>query len=112
MQFPESVRRDGRSAEGHSSTNTGVNHPVWQYRYGAGCHLDMDNPAARTLFNLLHPQSSAVERVPTIVNIDFLLDMGRMAARWPWAAITGRFSAATAAARRQQCCAASWLPVS
>jgi hypothetical protein len=81
MQFPETVRRDVRSAEGHSSTNTGVNHPVWQYRYGAGCDLDMDNPAARTLFTVLHPQSSAVKWVPTIVNIDFLLDMGRMAAR-------------------------------
>jgi hypothetical protein len=38
----------------------------------------MDNPAACTLFAALHPQSSTVERVPTIVNINFLPDMGRM----------------------------------
>ena len=78
MQFPEGVHRDARSAEGHSSTDTGVDHPVWQYHYCAGRHLDVDSPAARTLFNVLHPQSSAVERVPTIVNINFLADMGRM----------------------------------
>ena len=101
MQFPESVRRDVRSAEGHSSTNTGVNHPVWQYRYGAGCDLDMDNPAARALFTVLHPQSSAVKWVPTIVNIDFLLDMGRMAARWRSAEGTGPSSVATPAAKRR-----------
>jgi hypothetical protein len=104
MQFPESVRRDVGSAEGHSSTNTGVNHPVWQYRYGAGCDLDMDNPAARTPFTVLHPQSSAVKWVPTIVNIDFLLDMGRMAARWRLDAETGPSSAATTAARQPPCC--------
>jgi hypothetical protein len=78
MQFPESVHRDARSAEAHFSTDTGVDHPVWQYHYCAGRHLDVDNPAARTLFTVLHPQSSAVKRVPTIVNINFLPDMGRM----------------------------------
>jgi hypothetical protein len=103
MQFPESVRRDVRSAEGHSSTNTGVDHPVWQYRYGAGCHFDMENPAARTLFTVLHPQASAVKWVPTIVNIDFLLDMGRMAERWLSAVATGHSWAATKAARPRPC---------
>ena len=78
MQFPESVHREAWRAEGHSSTDTGVDHPLWQYRYCAGCHLDMDKPAARALFALLHPKSSAVKRVPTIVNINFLPDMGRM----------------------------------
>jgi hypothetical protein len=80
MQFPESVHRDVRSAEGHPSTDTGVDHPVRQYDYCAGRHLDVDNPAVRTLFAVLYPQSSAVKRVPTIVNINFLPDMGRMAA--------------------------------
>ena len=78
MQFPESVHRDARSAEAHFSTDTGVDHPVWQYHYCAGRHLDVDNPAARTLFAVLHPQSSTVKRVPSIVNINFLPDMGRM----------------------------------
>jgi hypothetical protein len=77
-QIPESVHRDARCAQGHSSADTGVDHPVWQYRYNPGCHFDMDDPAARTLFAVLHPQSSTVKRVPTIVNLNFLPDMGRM----------------------------------
>ena len=78
MQFSESVRRDARCAQGHSSTDTGVDHPVWQYHYCAGRHLDMDNPTASTLFAVLYPQSSSVKRMPSIVNINFLRDMGRM----------------------------------
>jgi hypothetical protein len=78
MQFPKSVYRDARCAERHSSTDTGVDHPVWQYRYCAGRHLDMDNLAARTLLAMLHPQSSTVKRVPSIVNFNFVPDMGRM----------------------------------
>jgi hypothetical protein len=80
MQFPESAHRDVRSAEGHASTGAGVDHPIRQYHYCAGRHLDVDNPAARTLFAVLHTQSLTIERVPTIVNINFLLDMGRMVA--------------------------------
>jgi hypothetical protein len=38
----------------------------------------MDNPAARTLFAVLHSQSLTVKRVPTVVDINFLPDMGRM----------------------------------
>lgn len=38
----------------------------------------MDNPATRMLFAVLHPQSFTVKRVPTIVNLNFLPDMGRM----------------------------------
>ena len=78
MQFPESVHRNARCAEGHSSTDTGVDHPVWQYRYDTGRHFDMDNPAARTLFAVLHPQSLTVKWVPAILNLNVLPDMGRM----------------------------------
>jgi hypothetical protein len=38
----------------------------------------MDNPAVRASFDVLHPQSSTVKWVPTIVNFNFLPDMGRM----------------------------------
>ena len=78
MQFSESVRRDARCAEGHSSTDTGVDHPVWQYHYCASRHLDINKPAVRTLFAVLNPQTSTVKGVPTVVDINFLHDMGRM----------------------------------
>jgi hypothetical protein len=77
-QIAKRVNRNARWAESHSSASNGVDHPMWQYRYDAGCHFDMDNRAARTLFAALHPQSSTIKRVPTIVNLNFLADMGRM----------------------------------
>jgi hypothetical protein len=49
----------------------------------------MDEPAAGTLFAVLHPQPSTVKWVPTIVNINFLPDMGRMDARWLSVGTTG-----------------------
>ena len=78
MQIHESVHGEARCAEGHSRADTGVDHPVWQDRDNAGCHLDMDHPATGTLFAVLHAQSSTVQWVPTIVNLNFLPDMGRM----------------------------------
>jgi hypothetical protein len=78
MQLLQSVDRETWCAEGHASTGTGVHHPVWQDHDCAECHLDIDNPTVRTLFAALHPQSSTVQRVPTIVNLNFLPDMGRM----------------------------------
>ena len=77
-QIAKRVDRDVRCAKGHSGADTGVDHPVWQYHYNAGCHFDMDNPAARTLFAALRSQSSTIKRMPTIVNLNFLPDMGRM----------------------------------
>ena len=74
----QSVDRDTWRAEGHASTGTGVNHPVRQgYNY-AECYLEIDNSTVRTLFAALHPQSSTVKRMPAIVNVNFLPDMGRM----------------------------------
>ena len=67
-----------RCAEGHSGTDAGIDHPVWQYRYCAGRHLDMDDPAISALLAVLYPHTPTIERVPTIVNFNFLPDMGRM----------------------------------
>jgi hypothetical protein len=80
MQFLKGVYRDARGAEGHSGTHARVEHPVWQDRYCAGRHLNMQDPARSTLFAVLHPQPPTVKRVPTIMNLNFLSDMGRMAA--------------------------------
>lgn len=44
----------------------------------------MDNATASALLTVLHAQTPTVERVPAIVNLDFLPDMGRMNLRWPW----------------------------
>jgi hypothetical protein len=38
----------------------------------------MDDAAAGALFAVLRSNASAVERMPPVVNFDFLPDMGRM----------------------------------
>jgi hypothetical protein len=38
----------------------------------------MDNAAANPLLAVLRPQTAPIERVPTIMNFNFLPDMGRM----------------------------------
>lgn len=38
----------------------------------------MDNAAATPLLAILRPQTAPVKRVPTIVNFNFLPDMGTM----------------------------------
>jgi hypothetical protein len=87
-----------RCAEGHSGTDAGIDHPVWQYRYCAGRHLDMDDPAISALLAVLYPHTPTIERVPTIVNFNFLPDMGRMDAALQWAGTTGSSWVATAPA--------------
>ena len=78
MQLLQSVDRETWCAEGHARTGTGVHHPAWQDHNYAECYLKIGNSTVRTLFAALHPQSSTIKRMPTIVNVNFLPDMGRM----------------------------------
>jgi hypothetical protein len=43
-----------------------------------GRRLDVDNPAAGALLTVLLPNTATVEGMPTIMDLDFLPDMGRM----------------------------------
>lgn len=45
----------------------------------------MDNATASTVLAVLRPQTLAIERVPAIVDFNFLPDMGRMNLQCPWA---------------------------
>jgi hypothetical protein len=78
MQISQGARRDARRPQFHAGTDTGVKHPGRQYRYYAGRNFNMQNAAAGTLFAVLRPQAAPVKRMPTIVNFNFLPDMGRM----------------------------------
>ena len=78
MQISQSARRNARSAEFHAGTDTSIKHPRRHYRYDAGCDLDMDNADTSPLLAELRPQTAPIKRVPTIVNFNFLSDMGRM----------------------------------
>ena len=80
MQISQTVHADPRSSELHARANTCVEHPLWQYRYDAGFYLDMHHSPAGTLLAVVSSCAAAVKRMPTVVNFNFLLDMGRMTA--------------------------------
>jgi len=78
VQISQGVRRNTWWTQHHASADTGIEHPVGEHRYDARFDLDMQNAAAGTLFAVLRSKTPAMERVPTIVNFNFLPDMGRM----------------------------------
>jgi hypothetical protein len=80
MQIPQGVRRNKRRAEDHAGANAGVEHPVRKYRYDARLDLDVDDAAACASLAVMRSNSSLVERMPAVVNFNFLPDMGRMTA--------------------------------
>ncbi len=80
MQIPKGIRRDERRAEDHTGADAGIEHPIRKYRYNARLNLDMNDAAAGALLAVMRANSSAVERMPTVVNFNFLPDMGRMSA--------------------------------
>ena len=80
MQIPQGIRRDERRAEDHAGADAGVEHPVRKYRYDARFDLDMDDTATGALLAVMRSNSSVIERMPAVVNFNFLPDMGRMTA--------------------------------
>jgi uncharacterized membrane protein YhdT len=55
-----------------------IEHPFRQRHHDAGFDLNMNYTAAWALLAVLRPQAPAIERVPAIVNFNFVPDMGRM----------------------------------
>jgi hypothetical protein len=80
VQVTQGIYRDSRHAERHPGTDAGIQHPGWQRGYDARLDLNMNDAAGSALFAVMGICTSTVERMPAIVNFNFLPDMGRMAA--------------------------------
>jgi hypothetical protein len=80
MQIPQRIRRNDRRAEDHAGADACVEHPVRKHRYDARLDLNVDDAAGGALFAVMRANSATVERVPAVVNFNFLPDMGRMTA--------------------------------
>jgi hypothetical protein len=62
----------------HPHARDRIEHPA-RYRPDDACtRFNMDNAAATALFNISNLDTTAVQRMPTIMDFDFLPDMGRM----------------------------------
>jgi hypothetical protein len=77
MKIRERRRRHPWRAELHACAGHGVQHPRGQDDH-AGLCLDMDKTSGLAILAALPTQALAVKRMPTVMNHDFLPDMGRM----------------------------------
>jgi hypothetical protein len=83
MQLSQRGYRDARRAEPHSGAGDGIEHPRRHHDDHAGRYLDVNNLAAGAPLNILASNTTPIECVPAIVDLDLLPDMGRMTGRLP-----------------------------
>jgi hypothetical protein len=70
---------DCRSAEGHRRANGGIKHPGGEDDRHTRCSLNDNDLSPRSPLDVELPDLAAIQRVPAIMNLYFLADMGRMA---------------------------------
>ena len=78
MQFTQSGYCDQRLAEFHAHAYNRIQHPCRDYRDCARAVVYVDDTPTAALFAFSIANFPPKERVPTIVNLKFLTDMGRM----------------------------------
>src|SRR5438132_12857974 len=100
----EGTHRGSRRTNLHARARGGVQHPGRQDDDHAGRDLDMDHRSGGTLLTVLLSKAPPEERVPAIVDLDFLPDMGRMTARLCFPARTSCLPAPTPTANEPQLC--------
>ena len=72
---------DRRSAEGHRRANGRIEHPGGKNDRHTRCSLNDDDLSSRSPFGIELPDLATMQRVPAIMNLYLLVDMGRMAPR-------------------------------
>jgi hypothetical protein len=65
----------------HRPANHRVEHPCRHHDHVTGCRLNTDDGLVVTALAIIPPYTSAIERVPTVMNLYFWPDMGRMTVR-------------------------------
>lgn len=102
VQFTERLHRHAWGTEGHCSADGSVQHPPSDRQDDAVPDLHVNHLSSGAALAVHAPQSSAVQGVPTIEDLDFLPDMGRMNRNWRWGGRTGCSLAACARANGPQ----------
>ena len=82
MQVDEGGQRHARRADLHLRAGDGIQHPRLHGRYDARRRLDMDQLTRSPALAVVSAYPMSVKRMPAIVDLDFLPDMGRMTPRW------------------------------
>jgi len=82
VQFGESRHRHAWWAHGEGRADSRVQHPAGDRDDDAVADLYVDELTSGAALAIHAAQSSAVQRMPTVENFDFLPDMGRMNRNW------------------------------
>jgi hypothetical protein len=85
MQFSQGRDCHPRRPQLHPGTSGGIKHPCRDDHDVARRHLDMNNLAAGAPLDVLASNSPPIQRMPAVMNLNLLPDMGRMTVRLPWA---------------------------
>ena len=78
MQVSQRRYRYARRAEGPSGAGDGIQHPRGHHGDHAGHRLDMNKPTGDALLAVMATNTTPIERVPAVMDFNFLPDMGRM----------------------------------
>jgi hypothetical protein len=76
---------DRRRTEVHCRANGRIKHPSGEDDRHTRFSLDNDDLSSRSPFGIELSDPAAVQRVPAVVDLYLLVDMGRMAPQWLWA---------------------------
>jgi len=71
-------RHTRRADRCHTGAGDRVQHPCGDRREHAGHCLNVNHLPGDALFAVVSPDAVPIERVPPVMNFDFLPDMGRM----------------------------------
>lgn len=78
MQIPQGVHVTVRSAKLHARAEGSIGHPCGHRRDYAGGDFDMQHIAIGAAAPFMQSQTAPVARMPAIVDLNGLPDMGRM----------------------------------
>jgi hypothetical protein len=78
MQVNQRRHRHARRADRHCGAGDGIQHPGRNHRNHAGCRLEVDIAAGEALLAAVLPDTTSIQRMPAIVDLDLWPDMGRM----------------------------------
>jgi len=89
VQIAQGRYADARIAENQSGACGSIQHPFGNDPNLTVARVDMDDPTSAALLNISNLDATTKQRMPTIMDFNFLPDMGRMNGNWPWAGAAG-----------------------
>jgi hypothetical protein len=98
VKLDQRCLRRARGPERHAGAGGGIQDPCRGHDDDARRRLKVRNGAREPLLAALAPDTTPIEGMPAILDLDLLPDMGRMAARSPSGASRGCSAAPTGAA--------------